>query len=78
MSISEKDLIKIRNSLQKVVDYIDNSLNSSLESNCEHENRYELTTMGKSKKEFMCDDCGSTWEEDYNVEELRRINIRVG
>jgi len=63
--IENKDLIKIRDMLAKLVNIVDKTIEKDI-NGCLHDNSFDLTTMGKNNRKFMCLDCEKTWEEEYD------------
>ena len=55
-------LTKLRDQLKGVVQTLDALL---ADGPCIHDNKQEMTTMGKDNRTFLCLDCGLNWEEPW-------------
>lgn len=73
MSVSVRTLVVVRATLLKAVQLIDAelSLQEGGKITCLHDDRQELTTMGKGPRKFLCLDssCGARFSDEVEDEE---------
>lgn len=75
--MNNADLVKIKDMLVKITNYIDKSIDED-ENGCLHEdNVTDLTTMGSGNKKFKCFDCGEAWEEKFE-DEIQGFSETIG
>lgn len=63
--MTNEDLIKIKEMLTKLVNYIDKSIDKDINGCLHEDNTRNLTTMGMEFNKFKCMDCGKVWEEKF-------------